>query len=260
MAAHPVLRNLHDLGLATWAGGSLMGAVGLNGAAAALDDPRQRARASTAGWTRWAPVNAAAIGAHLVGASGLLVTDWSRVRNQQGVATSSALKTLATGAGLGVAAWSAALNRKMAAAGPVPVAGATEAGRGTPPDVAKTLRQLKLVQWLNPAVGFTIVALTSWQSEQQRPTEVAKGTVQRVLSAASPLGAGAAAGTAAVALGLLSRRRKAAARTAPQNDVVDLVQVDVVEVDVVDLDTPVGTPPPTSTNTPVDGSPVRPVV
>ena len=35
-------RSLHDLGLAAWFGGSLMGAVGLNGAAAVVDAPTQR--------------------------------------------------------------------------------------------------------------------------------------------------------------------------------------------------------------------------
>ena len=42
-ADNTVSRSLHDLGLATWFGGSLMGAVGLNGAAAAAEggtDPR----------------------------------------------------------------------------------------------------------------------------------------------------------------------------------------------------------------------------
>jgi hypothetical protein len=34
-----VARTLHDLGLAAWFGGSLMGATGLNGAAAAVEDP-----------------------------------------------------------------------------------------------------------------------------------------------------------------------------------------------------------------------------
>ncbi len=94
-----------------------MGAVGLNGAASALDDPAQRSTAATAGWSRWAPVNAAVIGSHLVGAAGLLVTDWPRVRSQQGVARSSAIKAVATGVGLGVAVWSAVLNRSMDKAG-----------------------------------------------------------------------------------------------------------------------------------------------
>ena len=37
---------LHDIGLAAWFGGSLMGAIGVNGAAADVDDPRQRCRAA----------------------------------------------------------------------------------------------------------------------------------------------------------------------------------------------------------------------
>ncbi len=34
-----VARTLHDLGLAAWFGGSLMGAAGVNGAAAVVEDP-----------------------------------------------------------------------------------------------------------------------------------------------------------------------------------------------------------------------------
>ena len=60
-------RSLHDLGLATWFGGSLMGAVGLNGAAAVVDQPAQRLRVANAGWARWTPVNLAGIAAHLAG-------------------------------------------------------------------------------------------------------------------------------------------------------------------------------------------------
>lgn len=132
MTTHTPVRLLHDLGAATWFGGSLMGAIGLNGAAAQLDDPTQRARASTAGWSRWAPVGAAAVAAHVIGAGGLAVTDRRRVATQRGVGRSTAVKTALTAAGLGVGAWSTALNRQMAAAGDVPVAGATEASPRTP--------------------------------------------------------------------------------------------------------------------------------
>jgi hypothetical protein len=45
-------QSLHDLGLATWFGGSLMRAVGLNGAAAMVDQPEQRLRVANAGWAR----------------------------------------------------------------------------------------------------------------------------------------------------------------------------------------------------------------
>ncbi len=233
MSTHPVIRSLHNMGLAAWTGGSLMGAIGLNGAASALDDPAQRSRAATAGWSRWAPVNAAAIGSHLVGAAGLLVTDWPRVRNQQGVAKSSAIKTVATGAALGVAAWSSLLNRKMAKAGAVPVTGATEAASSTPPKVARTLRQLKLVQWLNPAVGLALIALSDWQSQQQRASEAAKGRVQRLLPGRVPP-VPAAALVVAVGLGLLASRRRAAAHPSPVE--LDVVEVDVTEIDIVQVD------------------------
>lgn len=207
MATHPVFRALHDVGLAAWTGGGLMGAVGLNGAVAQVDDPMQRARAGTAGWTRWAPVGGAALAGHVVGAAGLLVTDWPRVRSQRGVVASSAAKAATTGLGLGLAAWSFVLNRKMVQAGPVPVRGATEPGRDTPADVEATLRQLQLVQWANPVVGVSLIGLSAWQSEQQRAGQVAQGTVQRLLSGGSV--AAPVAGVAAVAaLGLLRRRRR----------------------------------------------------
>lgn len=200
MTAHPVIRVLHDAGAAAWFGGSLMGATGLNAAASMLDDPAQRAKASTAGWSRWAPVNGAAVLAHVVGAAGLLRTDAYRVAGQEGVARSSAVKTGLTAAGLGVAAWSAVLNRKMAAAGPVPVHGSTEPSDRTPQDVATVQRQLKVVQWLNPLIAGAVIGVGSWQSEQQRTMQVVPGLVKglssRVPTAVPVL---ALAGLAAVA-------------------------------------------------------------
>lgn len=203
MPAHPIIHFLHDVGAAAWFGGSLMGATSLNAAAAELDDPTERARISTAGWSRWAPVNAASVAAHLVGGTGLLITDWDRVRNQEGVGRSTAIKTGATGVALGVAAWSAALNRKMAAAGPVPVQGATEPGPGTPPDVAKTQQQLKIVQWLNPLVAGTIIGLGAWHEEQQRASQQLPGLVKGVSSRSSLL----LPALGATAVGLLAARR-----------------------------------------------------
>ena len=207
MATHTAVRLLHDLGAATWFGGSLMGATGLNGAAAQLDDPTQRARASTAGWSRWAPVGAAAIAAHVIGAGGLAVTDSKRVATQQGVGRSTVVKTALTVAGLGVGAWSAALNRQMAAAGDVPVAGATEPSVQTPAATAKVLKQLKLVQWLNPLVAGAVIATGSWQSEQQRATQVVPGVLKRL--GTSPTLAVPVLG--AVAAGVLAARRRKAA-------------------------------------------------
>ena len=201
--SHTFIHFLHDAGAAAWFGGSLMGATSLNAAAAELDDPRQRARASTAGWSRWAPVNAAAVGAHLIGGAGLLLTDSHRVATQEGVGRSTAIKTLATGAALGTAVWSAALNRKMAAAGDVPVRGATEPGPGTPPDVAKTQQQLKLNQWINPLVSGAIIVLGAWHEEQQRTSQVVPGVVKGVAGRPTVL----LPALAATAVGVLASRR-----------------------------------------------------
>jgi hypothetical protein len=49
-------RALHDLGAAAWFGGALMGAVGVNGASAVVDNPKERIRVASAGWGRWTPV------------------------------------------------------------------------------------------------------------------------------------------------------------------------------------------------------------
>ena len=79
-----VVRSLHDLGAAAWFGGSLMGAVGVNGAAGAVRDPQDRARVASVGWAKWAPVNAAAIGAHLIGGGLLLYANRDRAKHQSG--------------------------------------------------------------------------------------------------------------------------------------------------------------------------------
>lgn len=210
---HTLARSLHDVGLATWFGGALMGAVGLNGAAASLRDPAERSSAATDGWTRWAPVSAVAVGAHLAGSVRLLQTERGRVARQSGVARSSAVKTAVTVAAVGTTAYSGMLNRKMLAAGRVPVQGATEPGTGTPADVAATQKQLQTVQWAIPALTGTLVAVTAWQSEQMRPRQVLLGSMPslRALPAGLPKLAGAGAGVLLLTRVLRTRRAKAGA-------------------------------------------------
>jgi hypothetical protein len=66
MAGNLVARSVHDLTAAAWFGGSLMGAVGLNGAAAEAKDPAERTRLSSAGWMKWAPLQTTAFASHLL--------------------------------------------------------------------------------------------------------------------------------------------------------------------------------------------------
>src|SRR4051812_4720304 len=188
---------LHDAGLAVWFGGSLMGAVGLNGAAAQVDAPGQRARAANAGWARWTPVNAAAIGAHLLGGALLLKDNRGRVKKQKGVLANTNAKLALTAGALGATAYSRYLGQKVMDAGDVPVAGATEPTAVTPPEVAKAQRQLKALQWAIPSLTGAVLASSALHEEQQRPSQVFKGSVMgagaRAVEVAAPLAALASA-------------------------------------------------------------------
>src|SRR5512143_733201 len=170
-----LVRSLHDLGLATWFGGSLMGAIGVNGAAADVDDPRQRTRVANAGWGRWTPVNLAAIGMHLLGGFQLVRANRARVEGQQGVGANTVVKTALTGAALAATAYSRVLGEKIAKAGDVPTAGGTEPLPQTPPEVAKAQKQLKALQWIIPGLTGGIVVSSALHGEQQRPGEQLKG-------------------------------------------------------------------------------------
>src|SRR5699024_3145934 len=106
MARNTIFRSMHDLGLAAWFGGTLAGAVALTPASGAAQDAYSTGGVANAGWDRWTPVNAAAIGAHLVGSVGELAGNRGRLAAQQGVATMSLVKTALTAGALGVTAYS----------------------------------------------------------------------------------------------------------------------------------------------------------
>lgn len=172
------LQILHDVGGAAWFGGSLMGAVGLNGAAAAAEDPSERARLASVGWAKWSPVAMAGIGAHLVGGFGLLVANKDRVADQAGVRANTIVKTIATLAAAGATAWSGALGTKVGQAGQVSAKGATEPSSGTPDEVAKAQQQLQALQWAIPALSGLVIGLGAQQSQQQRPEKIAEGKAE----------------------------------------------------------------------------------
>jgi hypothetical protein len=183
-----VLRSLHDTGLAAWFGGSLMGAVGLNGAAAKVDDPRERLTVSSVGWARWAPVNLAAIGSHVIGAAGILVEERRRVAGQRGVGRMSAVKTALTVAALGATAYSRRLGLQLQEAAAVPVEGVTEPSSQTPPPVQAVQRRQRVAQWAVPALTGMLIAVSALAGEQQKPRSIARGIAGRLRSTLSPAG------------------------------------------------------------------------
>ncbi|MDQ4133959.1 MAG: hypothetical protein M3179_12320 [Actinomycetota bacterium] len=177
-------RSLQELGLAAWFGGSLMGAIGVNGAAAQVQREEERALVASAGWSRWTPVNLVAIGAYLTGSTLVTVGNKSRIAGQKGVATTSVVKTSVIVAALGATAYSRALGQKVIKASPTPVSGGTEPTSGTPDEVADAQRKLRMLQWAVPALTGTLVVLASVMGEQQRASQVASGVAQRILPSA----------------------------------------------------------------------------
>jgi hypothetical protein len=175
-------RALHDVGLAAWFGGTLANAVSLNRAAAETDRYSEAGRVANAGWDAWTPVNAAAIGAHVVGSIGQLAGNAGRVVAQEGVAAMTITKTLLTVSALGVTAYARLLGRKVAARHDVPVASGTEPTEATPPEVVNAQQQLKALQWAVPALTAALIVVTAYAGEQQRPAAVNAGARRRLLS------------------------------------------------------------------------------
>ena len=176
-----IARSLSEIGLAAWFGGSLMGAVGVNGAAAEVDPADQRARVANAGWSRWTPVNLAAIGAHLAGSLILTAGNKGRIAGQKNVPTTAIAKTAVTAGALAATAYARALGQRVMDAGDVPVEGGTDPSSETPPEVADAQRKLSAMQWAIPALTGSLLVMDALMGEQQRPSQAASGFVQRIL-------------------------------------------------------------------------------
>ena len=183
MARNTISRSMHDVGLAAWFGGTLANAVALNPAAAEAAGSHSTGAVANVGWDRWTPVNAAAIGAHVLGSLGQLGGNASRIQNQKGVASMVLAKTALTAAALGATAYSRVLGKKVSQQTDVPAESGTEPAATTPPEVAAAQRQLAMLQWAVPAITGALVVLSAFAGEQQRASEVQVGLARRLMMA-----------------------------------------------------------------------------
>ncbi len=174
-----IIRSLHDIGLAGWFGGSLMGAIGLNGAAASVHDEKERTEVASAGWAKWAPVNAVAIGMYAVGGIGLILNNKGRIAGQKGVAGATVLKSAFTAAALGATAYAGVVGKQISD-NSGPAAGATEPNDKSSDALAKAQSQEKLLQWAIPASTAILLLLSARMGEQQRPMSVLAGAASRL--------------------------------------------------------------------------------
>lgn len=180
MIGSTLTRSLHDVGLAAWFGGTLANAVALNRAAGRTRRLSDAGAVTTSGWDAWTPVNAAAIGAHLVGSAGQLLENRGRVAGQSGVGAMSLVKSGLTAAALGVTGYARVLGKRVSASPEVPVEDGTTPAEITPEPVASAQRQLAALQWVVPALTGALVVVSALAGEQQRPTVVARGALARL--------------------------------------------------------------------------------
>ncbi|MDO9494311.1 MAG: hypothetical protein Q7J48_01290 [Nocardioides sp.] len=180
MTRNTVSRSLHDVGLAAWFGGTLANAVALNPAAAQADSATGTGAVANTGWDRWTPVNAAAIGAHLLGSLGQIGANKTRLATQEGVGSMAVAKTALTVGALGVTAYSRSLGKRVSEHHAVPAESGTDPAPSTPRDVANAQRQLKALQWVVPALTGALVVISSFAGEQQRASEAQRGVRGRL--------------------------------------------------------------------------------
>jgi len=164
-----VIRSMHDLGMAAWFGGGLMGAVGLNGAAAGAKDPVERLTLSSLGWAKWAPVQIAAIVVHGIGGVGLIVSNKGRLATQQEGRVNTGVKLALTVAAAGTTLWSGLAGARMAKHASEGAEGTTEPGSSSSKALASAQRQQKVLQWVTPVLTGVLIVLGAQQGEQQRP-------------------------------------------------------------------------------------------
>ena len=158
-----LVRATHLVTNAAWFGGSLMGAVALNPAAAEGDDSHEQAEIADTGWTRWGAVQGAAMGLHLVSGMAIVADNRRRVAAHRPTTVAVVVKTVLTGAALAASGAAYRLGaelgdaRERADADPV----AAERARS----LSRTMRWL---QWATPLTTSGILVLDAYLGEQQR--------------------------------------------------------------------------------------------
>ena len=179
MSGNLIARSIHDLTAAAWFGGSLMGAVGLNGATSEAREPTERTRLSSLGWKKWAPVQTAALVAHAGALVPILWENKGRYATQHGVKSQTWIKAGITTAGAAATLYAAVLGSKVDKLANEGAIGATEPGRGNSDELARAQKQLRQLQWAIPGFAATVIVLGANHGEMQRPKNVKLGLIKQ---------------------------------------------------------------------------------
>jgi hypothetical protein len=147
-----------------------MGVVGLERGAAAANG--NRLDVESKGWAAWQPLQVAAIATQVVSGAALTVANRRRVAGQRGVASTSIVRTGLMGAAIAMTALAARSGAKVADA---------PEDRDVDAASAPDERRLRVLQWSVPALTGALVVMDAFMGEQQRPNQVVRGTIARLL-------------------------------------------------------------------------------
>lgn len=138
-----IARAAHNLGLATWFGGTLFGQIALNPTVGRISDKQERGRVLNESWVRYNVINTAAIAAALVGwrlgglkqEAELRAPALERAKNL--LLGGAAVNGIAAGV---LGARAAKNDPEEGPAGGTPVESGTEPAPETPPEAARSQR------------------------------------------------------------------------------------------------------------------------
>jgi hypothetical protein len=164
-----LVRSLHDIGLAAWFGGTLMGAIGLNGGAASAGSPDERLEIAARGWSLWTPVQWAAIVVHGIGGIGLIRGNKLRLVGQLESRRNTGVKAAITGLAVASSLGSAVAGKVMSDHSDEAAEGVTEPAPSSSTALQRAQRIQRVLQWTTPVLTAVLIVLAAQQGEQQRP-------------------------------------------------------------------------------------------
>ncbi|MET1051034.1 MAG: hypothetical protein ABWX65_00205 [Mycetocola sp.] len=164
-----LVRSLHDIGLAAWFGGTLMGTIGLNGGAASAASSDERLTVAARGWSLWAPVQWAAIVVHGIGGIGLIRGNKLRLAGQLESRRNAGVKAAITGLAVASSAGSAIAGKVMSDHSGEATERVTEPSASASTPLRRAQRIQRVLQWTTPALTAVLIVLAAQQGEQQRP-------------------------------------------------------------------------------------------
>jgi hypothetical protein len=170
-----VTRAAHDVGLATWFGGTMFGKFALNPAVEAISERRERGKVLNRAWNGYNVLNAAGLGVAAAGWAGARFTEANPVRMS---ATENVLSLAKDGlmvAAVVTGVANGVQGARLARQGPdgaVPVESGTQPAPETPQQAAGLQRSLEILGNVNIGVGAALIAVNAVlaQVNYSRPT------------------------------------------------------------------------------------------